>query len=337
MPIPLNLPNFLNAPILSGRNEQAGNMFSGAINAYQQGQQHQQGMLSKEQQIHADKMKNALMEKYGEREKLAEIAQKEAQAKYWGAGGSRGAGGGGAGGLWRNLPLDTRTDMIAQTSGFGGDPAELAAFINQGGTFEQYKDQKRKEGYDVDTAEKLYPATARNRSDINSVKGYTAELDVLEHLSEEGLEDYNDMFLGYSPTQVADQIKGLNPDKQARFLARRAMQSELAGTRTRILGGSNAQEALKDMQEKSLGNSKIFRSLVSKDVYAKTQKYLNDWIKQGSKARTDVMSGKGYKADKKENLVEKRLKYEQEMKRLEETAGINDLSDEELDRLLESQ
>jgi len=329
--MPLNLPNWMQAPMQKDAYKGIGDFAQNAIGAYQGVQNHQKEQEKAAQEMMLGKQKldaGEITNKYLEQMQKAKIA-------YLEKAGSKSAG---SGGIWRNLPIDTRSDILAQVNGFGGDPAEAAAFINNNGTFEQYKDMKRKEGYDVDTAEKLYPATGRNRSDINSTKGYVAELDVLENLMEEGLEDYNDYFLGYSPSQVADQIKGLNPDKQARFLARRAMQSEIAGTRTRILGGSNAQEALKDMQEKSLGNVNVFRTAVNKDVYAKTQKYLNEWIKEGAKARTDVMSGKGYKVKKKDADAEMKanaIRYEQEKRRNEETAGINDLSPDELDRLIE--
>ncbi len=82
MPIPLNLPNFLNAPILSGRNEQAGNMFSGAVGAYQEGQKNRQSLLNKEQERQAQLMKNAILEKHGMREAELKNKMLEAQAYH---------------------------------------------------------------------------------------------------------------------------------------------------------------------------------------------------------------------------------------------------------------
>jgi hypothetical protein len=72
----LNLPNFLAAPLVRSVNPALEGMFSGGVNAYQQGQRHRE-MLQEQA------MKNALMQQYGGREKEAGIQEKLAHADFY--------------------------------------------------------------------------------------------------------------------------------------------------------------------------------------------------------------------------------------------------------------
>jgi hypothetical protein len=72
----LNLPNFLQAPIIRSINPGLEDMFSGGVQAYQQGQKHREMMQEQA-------LKNALLQQYGGREKEAGIQEKLAHADYY--------------------------------------------------------------------------------------------------------------------------------------------------------------------------------------------------------------------------------------------------------------
>ncbi len=108
------------------------------------------------------------------------------------------------------------------------------------------------------------------------------------------IEPYGTTFFGYSPQQISDSFSK-NPkdiDKQAKFLAARALAAEQAAIRARLAGASNASEALKDLKASSLNEFKIFKPLVSPAIYAKTQRYIDEELGKAAKARFSVMRGK---------------------------------------------
>lgn len=72
----LNLPNFLNAPMVRALNPGIGDLFSGAVGAYQNAQ----GETQKRQE---QALKNALLQQYGAPEKEADIALKQAHADFY--------------------------------------------------------------------------------------------------------------------------------------------------------------------------------------------------------------------------------------------------------------
>lgn len=272
MPIPLNLPNFLNAPIQKTDYSGLTNLPMKLLEAYQM-------PMKMEQEEEERKLKNELMRaKKGYLDRMPGERSSNAQSE-----GLR---------IWRSLPPDVRNDMLAQGSAWGFSPEEIAMGISQGKGMDDFKEAAKERGVDVDNAEKIYAPTGRTRSSINELEGYRSELKVLENEYRDDVKDYNNyLVFGYSPSQVVDQIKGENPEKQAKFLAKRALLSAMAGVRTRIEGGSNAQEALHDLREKSLGETKIFRSFVNADVYDLTQKYIDSALDKGADARIKAMKG----------------------------------------------
>ena len=271
--------------------------------------QRQKGMLENqkgelEAQYAPEKLEQEMAEgrlkgKYSEREIVAKLAEQEAHAKYWEQGGGRGMGGN----VWMRLPQDARADMIAQGNAWNFSPEVVAAHIGSGGTMDELKEEAKKNGVDVENAEKQYNPTGSNRTKINEIKGASAELDYLEQVTTPGISRYGGTFDGYSPQQIAEAISGKNIDEQVDFYAARAVQPEIAGARSRITGGSNASEALHDAQTAALGTFKIFEGLLTPEIREKVQHKINEWLKEAAKVRTKTISGS--RTEQKAAAIEK--------------------------------
>jgi hypothetical protein len=246
----------------------------------------------------------------------AKLGEVNAHTKYLENGGGRSSNN-----VWMRLPQDTRASMIAQGNAWDLSPEVVAAHIAQGGTMDELKEQAKKNGIDVDSAPKIYDPTGKNRSDINNLKGSSAELDYLENVTKKGISRYGATFRGYSPAQIKEAMSGKNIDQQVEFYAARALQPEIAGVRSRIAGGSNSQEALREAQDAALGRFKIFESLLTPEIREKVQEKINEWLREGGKVRTRAMSGQY-----SENT--KRFKEE-----VEKGPDYSSLSVEELEKL----
>lgn len=290
------------------------NLSPNLYEAFQSGKQLKIDREAAERQKKAEELSNLFLEKYGPQEKEAKLALLRAQAAHEGRLAS-GIGMGGGGGalsssgsdmgmsrsgithglrIWNSLPANVKNDAIATGVGLGYTPDEVAIALSSGKTLKQLAESA---GKDIGDVEKVYAPTTPNITQMKNQEGALAEIDVLEDKTTNAMSPYSRKFFGYSPKQITESLSGTNTDEQARYLAARAMQPELAGVRTRLAGGSNAQEALSDMTQKSLGNAKIFEPLVSPEVYEKTQRYMNQWLKEATHARTKAIRGQTRETD----------------------------------------
>ncbi len=237
-----------------------------------------------------EEMLAEILRKYGGAEKESEIEARLAQAfhnRQSGQNGSRGLTPG-----WRtinSMPAAAREAMLAQARAWGFSDPETLSHIGSGGTMEDLKNSAMNSGIDVENAVPINVPTTSNINQQKSMDAGLAELEVLENFTTEALGDRITTVFGYSPKQFVDSLRGLNEDEQAKYLAARAMQPEIAGARMKLSGGSNASEAMHDLVEKSFGESKVFRPLVSPEVFKKMQHYMNETLKQGNKARKSAL------------------------------------------------
>ena len=241
------------------------------------------------------------MEAYPEMQ-AAKIASEKAHAKYWESGGARG---GVSGATWRNLPQDVRRSMIAQGAAYGLSPEEVSMHIGSGGTLNELKEEAAAKGVDVENAMPINVPTTANIKEIKSMESRAAELDYLTDATAKDFSVYGETFGGYSPAQIRDASKGDKEtrDKLIKFLGARALQPEIAAARSAIAGGSNAQEALKHVQEAALGNIKVPGWTITPEIRQGVQEYINDQLRRGFEVRKKSMLGikQKEKAEKRAN------------------------------------
>jgi len=197
---------------------------------------------------------------------------------------------------WNSLNQAAKENTLATGRGIAPEftDRQLADFYAQGGTHEELGRMVGKSPEDVAKAEKVFGATNATISALQQGESALAEEKVMGDFISKAIEPYGTSFFGYSPIQIADAFKSSpkDIDKQAKFLAARALAAEQTAIRARLAGSSTASEALKDLKAASLNEFKIFRPLVSPAVYAKTQKYIDEELGKTAQARFTVMRGK---------------------------------------------
>lgn len=200
---------------------------------------------------------------------------------------------------YRTATPNRREQMIATAVGMGLDPAEASNLLASGANL---KDIARKQGIDsLDSVTPIYALSGQDISQLRNRRAFVNEIQTLERRMNQGVEKYGRRFYGMSPAQVVDAITGESPDRQGMFLAARALQPELSSLRLKAAGGSIGIEAIREMQHASLGNTKIFESLVSPKARTAMNKYISKWLDEAvSSYSNSIQSSASLKTERRE-------------------------------------
>lgn len=180
---------------------------------------------------------------------------------------------------YSKTPIDTKRQMLAQAAGMGIDPNEASDFFTQGGTVAELAAQNGLDPKNLPDA--IFPSTNQDISKIKFRQQALQEINTLNPILTEAIAPYAQRINGFSPKQIAGAIKGDDPDAQAKFLAARGLQPEMSALRLKAMGGQVGIEAIKEVQNASMGNIKAFENLVSPEVYQRANQYMDQWINQG--------------------------------------------------------
>ena len=174
------------------------------------------------------------------------------------------------------LPQDEKKMVVSYAMGMGLAPQEAVNYFMQGGNL---KDLAKEKGIDLKQVEPIFPNQPQAINQIQTRKIALNAVNSIEPEVTKALAPYAGLRIeGRSLKQIADQIKGSNPDGQARFLAAYALQPELSAMRMSALGGRVGIQAIQHISDATFGKLNAFRQMVSPEVFAASQKYLTDWI-----------------------------------------------------------
>jgi hypothetical protein len=204
---------------------------------------------------------------------------------------------------FNTLPMPNRQYLLAQAAGMGIEPNEASARFNKGETIDQ---MAKKEGFDYNNKpEPVYPLTPAGQTQLKMRQAANSEIQILGKKISDAMAPYSRNIMGYSPVQVSEALKGKNPDSQAKLLAARALQPELASIRLRMGGGNVGIEAIREMTHSSMGKINNLQELVSPDVYSKTNEYVDKWLTEAveaaNKKATEGVAKKENKSSNDEN------------------------------------
>jgi len=209
---------------------------------------------------------------------VAPIQEKISQADYYQSRAS--------GYNFQSLPPTEKSYMIAQAAGMGVDPMQAAAQFNNGATIQSIAQQKGLDPNNLPTP--LYAATPATVQLIQRRDQALNEINSIMPNITSSMAPYARQFAGFSPSQIAGAINNADPDQQARFLAAKALMPEMASLRLKAMGGNIGIEAIREVNNQSMGNIKSFQGLVSPKVYQSAQNYVDQWINQGADAANRV-------------------------------------------------
>ncbi len=337
--MPLNLPNFLNAPILSSTLDKGAysgmeNLIPNFLKSYQAPTQIRQEKEINTQKIEAQKIANALLQKYGEQEKMAKLALMGAQAQHY-----------------ANPMTSTQRDLMAA---FGGSssPEFKQALKQQYGVFDQNTSNiGGAEGIpesaigpafqNLPKNEQLF-ATKEMHKDLNLAKGMTDSLKVLDQMDEivdEHPELWNSFTLMMSDPNNEAGIKeylrrnvAVNEEQRAAIDKFRKLSGDLVVKGGEALGGgqrfTDARQALltsikPDIQNTPEANKFVIQNM--KDLMSEGPEWQKA-LRYGLKNRVKII--RDPEAFKREKPTEMQM---------QEYSQILPQSNEELLRMLEGE
>jgi hypothetical protein len=192
---------------------------------------------------------------------------------------------------WDALTPETKAHLVAIGQGAGIRGDEIEKELSSGKSFD---DLLYEHGYDPDNPpEPIYELSSKNRSALNEREYASREVKYLSNFITKATGEYANKIKQYSPNQVKDALLGKNDEQQAKFLAARGLSPELINLRLVLGGARGTVHAIQSMADKSMLNNKIFESLVSNNVWKRTQEIMDDELQKAFKA-----SKKGYGAPK---------------------------------------
>ena len=187
---------------------------------------------------------------------------------------------------YSKLPEANKSQQIAQAAGMGFDPSTASNLFMQGKTV---RDLAQQAGFDPNNLpDPIYPTTQASINRIQQRQQANAEINTLNPIITKALAPYSQRIAGYSPKQIAQAMSNDNPDQQARFLAAKALNPEMASLRLKAMGGQVGIEAIREVQNASMGNIKSFQRIVTPQVYTMANQYIDQWIQQGADAANSV-------------------------------------------------
>lgn len=194
---------------------------------------------------------------------------------------------------FNSLPVDDKANVLAGWRAMGIPEAQALNNIANGKTLEEAGREIGLTEEEAANLGKKFAPTGAIRTDIAEVKGAAAEEAFLGKKISEGIAPYAQQYFGVSPEQIMDAFKDddLSVDKQAKFLAAKALEPEKALLQIKMASGSNAYKAIHDVMERSLSSPWASQAQVTPKVYKKMQEYLHDWLQEAVQIRTDSMSG----------------------------------------------
>lgn len=209
------------------------------------------------------------------------------------------------------LTADQKRAWVAQAAGMGIGANEARGFFNNGGSIEDLAESK---GFNPDDIpEPIYNPTQTDLSRAHFRQQAMAELNLLDkHITEAGAP-YSRRFDGYSPKQIMEALSGENIEGQAQYLAARALMPEMAALRLKIQNGQVGIEGIREVLHSSMGNINAFQGLVSPEVYALTQQYIDTWINEAAEKANSIAFDPGRAQNKEigsKNNEEKVLVYD---------------------------
>lgn len=189
---------------------------------------------------------------------------------------------------YANLPPQFKNVNLAQAKSLGYGYDEASKLFNQGYTVQDLAKQK---GFDPNNlplpefAPTPQVITQYERSNI-ALQG----LNEIEPDISKAIKPYSERYKGYSFSQIADAVKGENIDQQAKFLAARALQPEIAALRIKASQGQAGITAINETIEAAQNTIKTLGPTVKPEVYQKMNEYINQWLNRMNHAERKALT-----------------------------------------------
>lgn len=177
---------------------------------------------------------------------------------------------------FNSLPMGSKEYLLAQVAGMGIDPDQGRKMLTSGKSLDEIAVEN---GYDPNNMpEPVYPLTKAGQTAFKNRQAANEEIKALSSKISDASKDYSRKLFGQSPKLILEALQGKNEEGQAKALAARALQPELAAIRLRMGGGNVGIEAIREMTNTSMGHLNVIDGMISPAVYEKSQKYVDKWL-----------------------------------------------------------
>ena len=179
--------------------------------------------------------------------------------------------------MWRYMPTDAKTNMIAIAGGYGIPPGKASQFFLNGGSL---NDLAKQSGIPLSQVNPIYPS---DKSAIRQIQLRGMALKAVDSLTDtitKWAGPYAKRIGSISPKLLWQQIKNLDPDSQARLMAANMLSPELISARIRVAQGQPGQKLIDEMQGSALSKFSPSKAFLTPEVFSKAQEYAKQAIQQ---------------------------------------------------------
>jgi hypothetical protein len=183
--------------------------------------------------------------------------------------------------VFSKLTPDEKANAFAYARSANIPTSELMQGYAQG---RDIKQQLADRGFDISNVNPSYAPKGQIVAQQQKREAAKNEMDSISNDVTNAIAPYSRQFGDDNPKLVIDSLQGKNNDALGKYLAARALNPELSAMRLNAFGGNVGIEAIKHIGAVTFGNLAAYRSLITPEVFKRSQQYLDDWIARGVEA-----------------------------------------------------
>lgn len=188
---------------------------------------------------------------------------------------------------WSQLPVETRSQYIAQGAGAGLDPNEIRDRVNKGMTMRQIYEEQ---GLDPDNPPpSIYPQTTATKTANQKTAAVSAELGYLNSQITQAIKPYADRFAGLTEKEFADQFSNdVEAQKQyGRYRGAITLMNELSSGRLNLAGARSSVQLSRDLTKKTMaGFTDVLPKRMTSHMFEAMQNFIEEKLQKAAKIRT---------------------------------------------------
>lgn len=178
---------------------------------------------------------------------------------------------------WDLMTVDQKANVAAIANSMGIPQETLAQGISEAKSLNQIaRENGRSDEEIADAIENPKNLPTRATQTAAQTRGtFAEEREVMSDFINKAFTKFPNTIFGYSPKMAALQLSGESVEDQSDYWAARALGPENAGITAKMVGLPGGIQMLRSIQDKALTETKAFKSLISPEVYAATQRKIN--------------------------------------------------------------
>lgn len=185
-----------------------------------------------------------------------------------------------------SLPVGDKQTLLAYAAGMAVPADEAAKWFLSGKSLEQLAQSK---GLNLSEVTPIYNPQPAALRQMQIRQGGVAEINTIADKVNNWIAPYSRTFMGYSPDQIMDALKGENKSAQAKYWAGRALTPELSAMRMRVLNGQVGIESIREISNITYGNLRALPVIRDPEVFEESQRLIDKTINEAFDSATKAI------------------------------------------------